>query len=508
MNKKTTVRFLAGMAAALLTMGLATACGTDPKPDEVTSGNPSYTRQTGESTEAVNPGATDPSATGTGTDTSDTAGTRQPGETTGGKTPSPGNSTPGVSGASTVRTDAPTQPRVTDLNGRTITYLTYWEEPVKGADSKGNAYWEAKKKLEKQLDCTFKFVYGTRDNLATSIMSGKPICDVFSLPANELYNYYKQGLLYAVSDLSAFDFSDTSKWAKPPMEFGKINGKQYGMCASGFEGANFIVYNKEILKKHGQPDLYTLQKQGTLTWEKIFEIARACTDGDTYGLSANMWEQDAMLQIANAYNGVYLKRKGDTLEFTNTMNSSATITAFSDFQKLMVEDRAVRPSNGNWQYLVNEFANGNTAMMFGLPENLMDVSFDAGMCLMPKGRNASEFTPYVQGSVAVLSCIPSTVEKPEEVAAVWNEISSYLGNQDWRVRFQDYLSEDVMECLGLAVEELNKGNYEIDYSSAVLPAYGDTYNTLKAIANGEVTPAAGVQRFNTQINTAVEDMKN
>ena len=416
------------------------------------------------------------------------------------KAPVGENSKSASTGASS---NSPT--KITNLKGRTITYLTYWEEPVKGVDPKGAAYWEAKKKIEKELNCTFKFVNGSRENLASSIMAGKPMCDVFTIPNEEVYPYFKQGLLYPLSNLSGFNFNDSSQWFPPSMEFGKINGKQYAMAASKFESGSFILYNKDLLKKYKQTDLYSMQKNGTLTWSKVFDVARACTKDGNYGLSGYMWDQDAMGVIAGAYNGPAVQRTGDGLTFKNSMNSSGYITAYTDFQKLFLEDKCIRPANENWQYLMNEFKNGKTAMIFSGPEYLLDVNFDAGICMIPAGRNATTFSPYYGSGVSVFSCIPATVEKPEEVAAVWNFIAPYLGPQDWRKRYQDYLSDDALECIGMMAKAMTDKKYVLDYSVAVLPSYGEASDVLRSIAVGTVTPAAGVQSFSKILDTAIAD---
>ena len=76
---------------------------------------------------------------GDNTNSDSSSGTSQ--LTSGGKTSqtSQGGSS-GASGSGEVR----------DLGGRTITYLTYWSEPVKGKTDRETKYWKVKTEIEKK----------------------------------------------------------------------------------------------------------------------------------------------------------------------------------------------------------------------------------------------------------------------------------------------------------------------------------------------------------------------
>ncbi len=216
--------------------------------------------------------------------------------------------------------------KAADLGGRTITYMTWWEEPVQGSNQQAVEYWETKTKIEEKYNCKFDFVYasesGWQSKVTASILSGDPICDVFSTEYEYFYGMNKSGLLYPVSDLKNFDFSDSSKWWAPGMEYSRVDGKQYGMCLSGGE-FSLILYNKDLLKKNNQPDLYELQREGKLTWSRITEIAKACTDASkgVYGMAPSQFPRDLLYLVGEAYGGKIVTRKGDSADFDCTVNS-------------------------------------------------------------------------------------------------------------------------------------------------------------------------------------------
>ena len=109
-----------------------------------------------------------------------------------------------------------------------------------------------------------------RDNLTNSILAGKPIADFFTQGPG-VYNFASKGMLYPISDLECINVNDP-KWNKLIREYSTINGKTYGIYWKQNVFRNVLVYNKSLIK--GDDDLYTLQKNGKLTWDKLFAIAQ------------------------------------------------------------------------------------------------------------------------------------------------------------------------------------------------------------------------------------------
>lgn len=403
-----------------------------------------------------------------------------------------------------------------DLNGRTITYMTWWEEPVKGSNQQAVEYWAEKTKIEKEYNCKIEFAYtadsGWMERIFSSILAGNPNCDVFSTEYQHFYGMQTKGLLYPVNELKNFDFSDNSKWWKPGMDFSNIKGKQYGMCASGAE-FSLIVYNKDILKQNNQPDLYELQQNGTLTWSKLVEIAKACTDSSkgTYGMAPSQFPRDLLYLVSNAYGGKIVERDSESFKYKCTVNSPEVVNAFSDVNKWYAVDKIVLPSSGDYTEAGKKFKDGKILMHMGVapPTYYSGHDFELGVCLMPSGRDADSFSPFINMSTGVLSYIPACAENPEEIAAVWNRLAGKTGRQNWEIYYQDYLPEDVMNCLYDSVDNVNNGKYSIDYGYTLLTLWDNNdalFNSSNSFVKSANSAASFIQSLENVYNTKILDM--
>ena len=413
--------------------------------------------------------------------------------------------------------NTPSEEENIDLGGRTITYMTWWEEPVQGSNQQAVEYWETKTKVEEKYNCKFNFAYasesGWQSKVTASILSGDPICDVFSTEYEYFYGMNKSGLLYPVSDLKNFDFSDSSKWWAPGMEYSNVDGKQYGMCLSGGE-FSLILYNKDLLKKNNQPDLYELQKSGELTWKRIVEIAKACTDSSRgiYGMAPSQFPRDLLYLVGEAYGGKIVTRKGNTADFECTVNSTEMVNGFSDVNKWYSVDKMVLPCNGDYKDSFTKFKSGNVAMIFGVtpPTYYSNYGFELGACLVPAGRDATTFEPFLNLSSGTLSFIPACADKPEEIALVWNEIGAKTGRVNWEIYYQDYLSDDIMECLYQSIDYTNEKKYSIDYGYSLLSLWQNNntlFDTTTKFVSGSNSAASFIQSIENIYGAKILDMK-
>ncbi len=407
--------------------------------------------------------------------------------------------------------------KAADLGGRTITYMTWWEEPVQGSNQQAVEYWETKTKIEEKYNCKFDFVYasesGWQSKVTASILSGDPICDVFSTEYEYFYGMNKSGLLYPVSDLKNFDFSDSSKWWAPGMEYSRVDGKQYGMCLSGGE-FSLILYNKDLLKKNNQPDLYELQREGKLTWSRITEIAKACTDASkgVYGMAPSQFPRDLLYLVGEAYGGKIVTRKGDSADFDCTVNSAEMVNGFSDVNRWYSVDKTVLPCNGDYKYSSSQFKAGNVAMFMGVtpPTYYGNYGFELGACLVPAGRDSKSFEPFINLSTGTLSFIPACADKPEEIALVWNEIGAKTGRVNWEIYYQDYLSDDIMECLYQSIDYTNQKKYTIDYGYTLLSLWQNNntlFDTTTKFVSSSNSAASFIQSLENIYAAKILDMK-
>lgn len=304
------------------------------------------------------------------------------------------------------------------------------------------------------------------------------------------------------------------------MEFAKVNGKYYGMCISGGE-FNAILYNKDLLKKYKQPDLWQLQKNGQLTWSKLIEVAKACTDKNNgiYGMAPAQFPSDLLYLVGNAYGGKLVERTGNGLDFKCTVNSPAMVNAFSDVNRWYAVDKIVVPCNGDYTYNGKQFSAGKVAMIVGssAPTFYNGGSFELGMCLIPKGRDATKFEPFLglynDSSIGggTLTYIPSCINNPEEVAAVWNEIGGTIGRENWSMYYEDYLSDDIIDCLYASNDYVKAGKFSIDYGGTLLSLWdGDSalFNATINFVKQSTSAASFIQSLENMYNAKILDMKN
>lgn len=435
-----------------------------------------------------------------------------------------GNNTSGGSSSTTSSGGGGSSSKPKDLKGRTITYMTWWDEPKKGSNQQAAEYWKAKNTVEKKYNCKFKFVYASdgdwQSRITASILAGDPICDVFSTQFNSFYGMKSAGLLYPLSDLKSFDFSE-DKWWKPAMDLAKIDGKYYGMCISGAE-FNLIQYNKNLLKQYKQPDLWELQQKGELTWQKLIEIAKACTDKSkgVYGMAPSQFPTDLLYLVGNAYGGKVVERINGSDDYKCTVNSPAMVNAFSDVNRWYAVDKIVLPCNGDYTYNSSQFGAGKVAMLMGVSVPTFydgSTNFDFGFCIIPKGRDAKKFEPflgfYAESTIGggTLTYIPACAENPDDIAAVWNEIGGSIGRENWSMYYEDYLSDDIIKCLYASNDYIKAGKYSIDYGGTILSLWdsgNELFNNSVNFVKQSNSAATFIQSMENLYNSKILDMKN
>ncbi|MFH5183686.1 ABC transporter substrate-binding protein [Paenibacillus sp. TAB 01] len=119
--------------------------------------------------------------------------------------------------------------------------------------------------------------------LSTMVAAGDPP-DVFSMWGESGFNeYYMKGLLLELTefikqDLKKEDFVDGM------FDIYAVNGKYYSVPQVSNFGM-MMVYNKDLFKEAGLPDLPTSWSDPSWTWDKMLEYAKKLTKN--YGQGAN-----------------------------------------------------------------------------------------------------------------------------------------------------------------------------------------------------------------------------
>ena len=400
-----------------------------------------------------------------------------------------------------------------DLKGRTIKFTCGWAEPTKGSSAFANAYWAKKLEVEKKYNCKFEFVYGTGDwydTMILSILSGTPNTDVFNYTGNP-YPAISNELFYDLTKIKNFDLTE-KKWNEAVFEVGTVGKKQYTMLSSRFEAPAAILYNKDIFEAQGLPDLYTLQKKGELTFDKFISILKQIKmPSGKYAAMAYNNAFNAHRTFMYSYGGAYITRKEGTLDFTSTINNSAVISGFNAAQDLINSGILHNGRNGSqsvdWQYSRQQFAAGNTAVLIGdyaWTNPFTNGDFEPGIVLIPTvdGGTANIFK-----EANTWCAIPYNVKNVEEVAAVFNEMTDVIFDVNYKIKYQDIVSDDVMELINKSSEMQVNGDYIPDYSTICVSLWDDGVgNTLNNMVAGKTTVAQAVQTIEPIIKTKIKSM--
>ena len=394
-----------------------------------------------------------------------------------------------------------------NLGGRTITYLTYWTEPVKGKTDRETKYWKTKTEIEKKYNCKFKHVTASGDdwfnNVLTSIISGKPTCDIVSskeiaIPA------MSKGLFYDLSTLKEINLND-DKWRDAVTELGTLNGKKYLMEAGKFVAANLVLYNKDLFSAKKQEDLYTLQKNGKLTTEKLISIMKGMFDGKKASTVVDIYPFNLHIQMAYSNGGKLVTRKAGTTEFSNTINTAPVINGFKSAQEL-INSGVVEMKNNDWQWARNQFKAGNYPIMIGsgdLEQIASEADFNLGVCGFPTADGGTVNTI----SDIQWAAIPYNVKNAGDVAAVWNEMADVIFDVNYKSRYQDIVSQDVMEFINSASKKQVNNGLTVDYYN-VISIWNDGVGAVfNQMVSGEVTPANAIETVSPLISNKLKSLK-
>jgi hypothetical protein len=474
MTEKMFFRLSAVFICLCLMVGVVSGCNGKP---DTSKTDTSSTNQTVDSTDETD--TTDPDTTDTeslGSDSTTTAN---------GKT----DATTQSSARQTTTTTKPP-----NFGGRTFTYAANWSEPTNDA-----RYMARKNFLEKTYNCKIKHLplldANARTNLTSSIKAGKPVADFFTQGPG-VYNYAKDGMIYPFSSLKSIDINDP-KWNKLIKDYSTINGKVYGIYWKQNVFRNVLLYNKSLIK--GADDLYTLQKNKKLTWDKLFDIAKKVKAKGVDAISGSMDINDFTNLFVAANDGKMAKR-GKGTDFTYIYDSKNTRNALKVVQEWYKADLLLDVGSNTYLYAYSQFYKGRLGMIacdnWQMSEIFAKAKFDVGAVLFPKGPDAKY--DLVEQNMQEFYMMPSTLtnEGREQVGQLINAMADYDIKNDptWKEIWGDMIDYDkeVLDTFQRYLDAIDKGQYFMDYRDIIQgPIYDNgVYGMLAEVARGDLTPQA------------------
>ena len=310
-----------------------------------------------------------------------------------------------------------------DMGGRVLKYIAWWDP------ASTEEVWLAKLAyLEEQYNFKLETVnsgdwQGHHDDLLASIAAGDPIGEYVYVDQSFFAGYVSEQLLEPVEG-HGVDFSQSYYHQGKRAAF-TLHGHEYSIKDNFVEPSAGWWFNKSLLEREGQPNIYELQKNGEWTWDKMLEMAKAVTkdlDGDG---TVDQWAfgEDPLHVAAMAFlatNGANIVEDGKFV-----LDSPAAIEALQFYQDLNTKYKVVgmRPEDSEWNWAYHEFGAGKIAFLpfffwasdsqFGSPED------EIGWALFPAGPKGEATSVYYPSNTVV---VPVGVKDLDNVLYVWDQM--------------------------------------------------------------------------------------
>jgi len=397
------------------------------------------------------------------------------------------------------------------------THADIYADPSVSDEELAQKHFDALKAVEEKYNVKLEYVNltyeGIQESINTSILAGKPDCDIylcapaFGIPAAvNGYCVNLEDVLPADADVL------TDQNILSTIDIG-IEGKHLMTVVAGeaiTAGSYPLAFNKQMLDDAGLEDPNKLYENDEWTWDKFKDYLKALTkdtDGDgvtdVYGFGT---------RYDNLLTGL-LFSNGTTIASTNKENvSSKEVGEVLDFIYNMYNvDKIARPWNADdWNdnqnsYLNQEVACWVTAAWISDANKDADLGFDIIWAPWPIGPSGNKETNATKNGLDTnVYMIPTGVKDPE---FVYNVFSEYL---DWYGDDYD-LRDEVNEWWHDSA--LTEENFQVMYDCG-LKSTLDLWNSIgvdyqiPSLLDGTMT-AAQFQETNKQlVQSALDAMYN
>lgn len=229
-----------------------------------------------------------------------------------------------------------------DLGGRTVLIYTADDSALSAK------YVELRNRMydliEESFNCTLKFEKEP-DSLYTQLAAGKCEADIIPITGQHLISYYlKNGYIAPLNYLYTVDGKLAPQFDSTAMYETVMNGKYYTATSSDILNHNLdrygigVFFNKNILKEAGvnPDDMYTWQKNGQWTWDKMIEVAQKVRNygkaRGIYGLTEDSDDANLWLSLILSNDSDFSIRQGAQLVMNN--KDSKFIAAVNKWQEI------------------------------------------------------------------------------------------------------------------------------------------------------------------------------
>lgn len=418
--------------------------------------------------------------------------------------------------SSSVSSEVVMKEKITNLGGYEFSIASIWGGlifPEEGASAKGDKLREIYKSIEKDYNCTIEVISVDPSVIITditnAISSGDKYADVFHLSPYYYYPLVASSFLEPINNLKDISVKD-KKWFKPNTKIGEFGGKNYTLSWTdepmGFQLRSCMFFNKEIMTKYNQPNIYDMVKKGTWTWDAFKNICldiQKQSSGSVKGIGAmNTASLIAPWIASNNSSGT----KEENGKFVFKGAEKNAIDAMQYAQDLILKDKIWKePAEGDWlKASPQDFMLGQIAFYthnYYMSHVYFNSSMtdDYGIIPFPKGPQAKDYVGYF--AEAAFYSFASGNPDVQKAATIMNAIATRTAT-DWK---KQELEKSLRDEESLEMIELMINNPVIDVSGMVPAVSGPLLNEYMLIGKGEKTPKQAMSGIGASIQAMLDD---
>lgn len=340
---------------------------------------------------------------------------------------------------------------VMDLGGMEIIIGNWWStgEEAEPTTAQEEATREYREMIQEKYNFKIKEAaigdWNTyQETFTVSTMAEDPAAQIFIMAQSFLAQPLANGLLYDLSTLDNFDFTQ-DKWNQSVIELMTQGDSIYGMTAGKPSPKLGVFWNKRLFEEAGlDPDLpYDLQASGEWTWEKFEELCMQLTkdkdnDGimDTYAMASFSCDLYPAAVLSN--NAKWIGRD-DNGKYYNATTTPEFLEAMQWATGLIEKGYEMSvPEDANWDWFISAFHDAKVAMTVAEEYKVgtwSDMDDDYGFVLFPKGPRSTGYATNIMENIAV---IPACYDKEtaEKIAFAYNLYTNptpgYEEDDDWK----------------------------------------------------------------------------
>lgn len=428
-----------------------------------------------------------------------------------------------TSGSSTTTSNSTEKKTFSDLGGMELVIADWYTSANTLAErtdefgKKQNEYWQS---IQDQYNFTI-----TRDAVVSytdaktdyvnGVMANNPKYDIYCLYQEFVSEPLMKGLMYDLSTLPEFDFSE-EKWNPTVKELMSIGDGIWGMSTES-EPRGGIFYNKRLFKEAGIPEdePYELQASGEWTWDKFEEYCKKLTkdtdgDGKTDQYAMASFSKYYLPMCAANNNATFISRDEEgkyvngitTTEFKDAMNWGVDLIKKGYIQPKPSESAA-------WDWYKAAFRDGEAAMQTAEVYEISafaDMEDDWGFVMFPYNQDnpdATNKTTPNDNIFVIPSCFD--VERAEKTAFAFDlytePVEGYTPEEQILEQYYPQFRDDraVDETISMMIDTEHKQTSYLPMVSEI--DYGDFCYGVYAMAS---TPAKKIEELSTKWDSKIE----